>query len=77
MVLRRWGVAVIPIVASSARKLLFGPQRRMSTREWKLFIHASFREMGAPGTWGEDERDAFCVANAGRHLLGAPCLAHG
>lgn len=77
MVLRRWGVEVIPIVASSARKLLFGPQRRMSTREWKPFIHASFREMGAPGPWGEDERDAFVIANAGRHLLGAPCLASG
>ena len=77
MVRMRWTVETIPIVAASARKLLLGPQRRMSTREWKPFIQASFREMGAPEAWGEDERDAACIANAGRHAIGLPCLAFG
>ena len=81
MVREHWEVETIPIVASSARKLLFGPVKRVQVSKenggWKPFIEAGLREMGAPEEWGEDERDAFCIANAGRHLLGLPCLAYG
>jgi hypothetical protein len=58
-----------PVVASAARRLLFGPQHRMTSKEWKRFIEARFAEMGAPAM-SEDERDAFVVANAGWVQLG-------
>lgn len=80
MVRQRWHVEVIPVVASSARKLLFGPVKRVQVSKenggWKPFIEAAFIEMGNELS-GEDERDAFVIANAGRHLLGLPCLASG
>ena len=66
----------VPVVASGARKLLFGAQRRMNSKEWKRFIEAGFTEMGAP-PMDEDSRDAFVIANAGRHALGLPCLSCG
>ena len=66
-------LATVPIVASGARKLLFGAQHRMSTKEWKAFIGARFGEMGAPGMT-EDERDAIVIANAMRYRLGLPFL---
>jgi hypothetical protein len=77
MVMQRWSVETIPIVASGARKLLFGPQKRMTSKEWKQFIAARFAEMNDAPAWGEDERDAFVIANSARHLLGRPCLAFG
>ena len=55
-----------PVVASGARRLLFGRQSRMSSKEWKRFIGERFAEMGAPDMT-EDERDAMVVANGGRY----------
>ncbi len=69
-------VEVIPVVASSARKLLFGPLPRMDRKTGKAFIKDQLAKMGSPFP-DEDSRDAFLVANAGRHSLGLPCLAHG
>jgi hypothetical protein len=69
-------IETVPVVASSARKLLFGPQRRMNTKEWKQFIAAGFQEMGLDLP-DEDTRDAAVVANAGRHRLGLLCLSVG
>ena len=70
------GIEVVPVVASSARKLLFGPQRRMTSREWKQFIQAGFGDMGLDLP-DEDTRDAMVVANAGRHVRGLVCLSAG
>jgi hypothetical protein len=72
----RHKAAVHPLVASSARKLLFGPQRRMARKEWKALVAVELGRMGCPLD-DEDQRDAFVVANAARHALGLPCLAHG
>ena len=77
LVMQRWKVETLPIVASGARKLMFGPQKRMKSKEWKQFIAARFAEMDDAPRWGDDERDAFVVGNGGRHLLGLPCLASG
>lgn len=67
---------VRPIVASSARKTLFGAQRRMNRKEVKHFISIEMKKMGCP-LESEDERDAFIIANRLRHDLGLPCLAAG
>jgi hypothetical protein len=78
MVYRRWGVEVLPVVASSARKLIFGPTKKTQTggkNGWKRFIEARFVDMGAPTLWGEDERDAIVIGNALLHHMGRPCLA--
>ena len=67
------------VVASGARKLLFGPTKRAQvagSKGWKKFIEAELARMGCP-LGSADERDAFVAANAGRHALGLPCLAHG
>jgi hypothetical protein len=68
-----------PIVASSGRKLLFGPTKKTQTGGkdgWKKFIEAELGRMGCSLGDG-DQRDALVVANAGRHALGLPCLAQG
>ena len=66
---RQYRITVVPVVASSARKTLFGKQPRMSRKEWKRFIWAQLDEMGAPFE-DEDTRDAFVIANAGWMQLG-------
>jgi hypothetical protein len=70
------GVAILPLVASSSRKLLFGKQPRMDRKTWKRFIEQQLRVMGAELP-DDDTRDAFVVANHGRHSLGLPCLSVG
>lgn len=69
-------IETVPHVASSARKLLFGPQPRRNSKEWKAFIAERLGALGAPFP-DEDTRDAFLIANAGRYTLGMPCLAAG
>jgi hypothetical protein len=69
-------IETVPIVASSARKLLFGKLPRMSRKETKALIKSEFEKLGAPFP-DEDTRDAFIVCNAARHTLGLPCLASG
>ena len=69
-------ILITPIVASSARKLLFGKQSKMTRKEWKAFIAIELGKMGCELP-DEDSRDAFIIANAGRHALGLPCLAAG
>jgi hypothetical protein len=69
-------IEALPIVASSARKLLFGSLPRMDRKAGKAYIKQALESMG--GSFGdEDTRDAFIVANAGRAELGLPCLAAG
>jgi hypothetical protein len=77
LTLARRGIPVIAVVASSARKLLFGKLPRMKRPEIKKFVRHELRRMGAPETIlaGEDEADAFVIANAGRHALGLPCFS--
>ena len=65
-----------PVVASGARKLLFGPQQRMASKEWKRYIGARFAELGS-SLMSEDERDAMVVANGGRYALELPCMSTG
>jgi len=67
-------LATVPVVASGARKLLFGKQQRMGSKEWKAFIRINFTNMQIDLP-DEDTRDAYVVANGGRHVLGLPCLA--
>lgn len=67
---------VVPIVASSARKTLLGRLPKMSRKEIKKHIEIELGKMGASFE-DEDTRDAFVVANRGRHDLGLACLAQG
>jgi Holliday junction resolvasome RuvABC endonuclease subunit len=67
-------LAVRPIVASSARKLLFGTVPRQPKGQMKKYLMARWAEMGAP-FHGDDEGDAFAVANAGLDALGLECLS--
>jgi hypothetical protein len=71
-----FGLSTGRVVASSARKLVFGKMPRMRTKEWKKYIELELPKMGVEID-DEDQRDAFVVANAGRYELGLPCLAHG
>jgi Holliday junction resolvasome RuvABC endonuclease subunit len=68
------GIEVVPVVASSARKTLFGKLPRMVRKEIKQHVEHELGKMGAPKEWSEDERDAFCIANHGRLVLTLPCL---
>jgi len=65
---------ITPLVASSSRKLFFGPLPRMNRRAWKTYIE---RRLDDAGLWlpTDDERDALIVANHGRHVLALPCCA--
>jgi len=66
-----------PVVASSARKLIFGPTKKAwvaGPKGWKKYIEAELASMGCPLS-DPDQRDALICANAGRHALGLPCLA--
>ena len=65
---------LVPIVASSARKILFGKTPRMARKEWKAAIRTALDRMGSPFEDG-DTRDAFVVANAARFRLGLPAFA--
>lgn len=67
-------IDVVPVVASSARKLLFGKQHKMARKEIKAFVQNELQKMGAP-FGNEDICDAFVIANAGLSILGLPCLA--
>jgi len=74
---RQLGVVILPVVASHARKVLFGRVRKMNRAEWKAYLREAFGLLGWPaGTElpDEDTRDAYVVANAGRHELGVECL---
>lgn len=74
---RQLGVVVHPVVASHARKVMFGRVRKMNRAEWKSYIKEAFGMLGWPGGKelpDEDTRDAYVVANAGRHVLGIGCL---
>jgi Holliday junction resolvasome RuvABC endonuclease subunit len=71
---RATNLEVLPVVASSCRKTLFGKLPRMTRKEIKKHIAFEMGKMGAPLTWSEDERDAFCVANHARLVLALPCL---
>jgi hypothetical protein len=71
----RYEIRMIPIVASAARKLLFGKTQSMNTDEWKTVIKYELEMMGSPID-DADSRDAFVVANAGRHHLGMDSLMH-
>jgi hypothetical protein len=72
-----FGVETIPIVASSARKLLLGRMPRMSRKEWKLLLLDSFTKFGAPFAGQEDCVDAAVIANALRYRIGLTCLSSG
>ena len=72
----RFGIGVVPIVASHARKVLLGKLPRMTSKEVKAVIKIDLAKMGCELP-DEDSRDAFICANAGRHELGLTCLAAG
>jgi Holliday junction resolvasome RuvABC endonuclease subunit len=67
------GQAVHPVVSSSARKLIFGVVPRQRKGRMKQYLMARWAELGAPFQ-GDDEGDAFAVANAGLSLLGLRCV---
>jgi len=64
----------VSVVASSARKLLFGTIHRMKKAELKEYIMAQMVKMGAPFGDNHDLCDAFVVANFGLSHFGRPCL---
>jgi Holliday junction resolvasome RuvABC endonuclease subunit len=72
---RQFHIRVQSIVASSARKLLFGKMHRMKKKDLKLYIIDQMNKMGGPFAENHDLCDAFAIANAGLSELGYPCLA--
>jgi hypothetical protein len=69
-------LVAVPVVASSARKTLFGKLPRMKRAEWKKFVVHELQKMGAP--WDDDDTcDAFVIANHGRGEVGLPVLSVG
>jgi hypothetical protein len=77
MLLTDFGIEAVPVVASSARKLLFGKLPRMASKEIKRFVVNEFRKMGAPESWKDDECDAMAIVNYGRGELGLPVWSVG
>jgi hypothetical protein len=60
--LENWGVAVEPIHASSARKILL---QNLPQKDSKLFTSVNVRRLGGQTKdWTVDQIDAFVVANA-------------
>lgn len=73
LVLYDLGVTVVPVVASSARKLLTGYGGGTSEQAKKA-VQDAIRAAGIEGL-NADEADAFCAANWLLGELGLPCLA--
>lgn len=71
---RECGILLLPVIGTSARKLLLGRIPR-SVGKVKVYVQTEVFRMGAPKEWTEDEVDAFVIANCGRSLLGLPALA--
>jgi hypothetical protein len=68
---RKLGVVTVPVVASSARKLLFG---KLPAKDAKKHAQARLKLIYPDHSWSEDEGDAFIVANFGRAEVGLPML---
>jgi hypothetical protein len=67
------GLVVIPVVASSARKLML---QHLPKSDVKTFTHWNIRQLGAPiDKWNGDEIDAFVVANFGLSELGYAAMS--
>lgn len=65
------GIGVVPVVASSARKLLLG---KCPQSDPKGFVQAAFKEVHAPFWDNDDLCDAMAVANFGLSELGRTAL---
>jgi Holliday junction resolvasome RuvABC endonuclease subunit len=68
----RVGIPVESVPAASARKLLLG---RVPRKDVKAHTRAALTRMGLPAAWGDDEADAFVVANWVLAGLGGSALA--
>lgn len=65
------GIAVCPVVASSARKLFFGKLPRMKREVYKKFLVHEFGKLGLGERFPkDDECDAALIANWGHHDQG-------
>jgi hypothetical protein len=72
---RRFGVPMTNVSASHARKLAFGFNPRRPAYDPKVFIQDTvFNTFKAPKAWGENECDAFLIAQAGLSDLGGLIL---
>jgi hypothetical protein len=73
---RLWRHGVIPrsVIATHARKLMFGSLPKMKSEAIKAYIKERLCNMQAPFWNDPDACDAFLVANAAMHSLGRPCL---
>lgn len=70
---RKLGHVAEPIVAAGARKLLL---QHLPRADVKKFVVRNVRRLeGSPRTWGEDEIDAFVIANAGLDRCGYVALS--
>jgi Holliday junction resolvasome RuvABC endonuclease subunit len=70
-----YGLKTQPIIASQARKLIFGKLPRMKRPILKKYIIEQMTKMGAPFAENDDLCDALVIANYGLSELGLPCLA--
>jgi hypothetical protein len=71
---KNFAVKTTPVIASQARKLLFGKLPQMKRPQIKAFVVEQLRKMGAPFSENDDLCDAFVVANYGLSELGLLCL---
>lgn len=70
---RRLGIISVPIVASSARKMLL---MKCPQRDPKPFVQYNVQRLGGPTKdWTGDEIDAFVVANAGLADIGGMAMS--
>lgn len=67
-----WGIVVVPIVASSARKILL---QRLPRKDVKKFAVRNIKRLGGQAaTWTDDQCDAFCVVNAALMKIGGTAM---
>jgi hypothetical protein len=64
-----------PVTSSGARKLTLGFNPRRPTHDPKVVVQTTVFKFGAPKSWGENECDAFLIAQAGLSELGGTILA--
>lgn len=78
------GMCPKPLTATAARKLVLGrlpSAKSMGVKSLpkgfqKKYTRESLLSAGAPGSWKDDECDAFVIANAGLHECGLRHLEH-
>jgi hypothetical protein len=71
---QRFGLVLQPVTSSAARKLTLGFNPRRPKHDPKVAVQSAVFSFGAPKTWGENECDAFLVAQFGLSEEGGKIL---